>query len=109
MFCVEARTRLGNAWEITMTDDSCSWEHLMQRTQQEVERDHLLRRAVVLVLPALQLVIPVSAFVAYADAVGVVVLYVAAFHGEGATVVEGAVTGHVEVIAGVCAEASLLV
>ena len=30
-----------------MTDDPCPWKHLMQRTQQEVERDHLLGRAVV--------------------------------------------------------------
>ena len=82
----------------------------MQRTQQEVEGDHLLRSSVVFVLAIKRrFVLPVAAFVAYAYRVGVVVLDVAARDAEGTTVVEGAVTGHVEVIAGVGSEASLLV
>ena len=48
-----------------------------------------------------------SAFVAYAYRVGVVAFDVAAFDADGATVVERAVAGHVEVIAGVLAEATL--
>ena len=75
-----------------------------------MESDHLLRSSVVLVLAIKRwLVLAVAAFVTYADRVSVVVLYVTAEDGEGTAVVEGAVTGHVEVVAGVCAEASLLV
>ena len=87
-----------------------------------MEGDHLLGRAVVLVLRDREIfhfslflftsgendfVLPVAAFVAYSYRMSVVVLDVAAFDAEGATVVEGAVTGHVEVIAGVLAEATL--
>ena len=74
-----------------------------------MEGDHLLGGAIILVLVALRLVIAVSAFIAYADGVGVVVLGVATLDAEGATVVEGAVTGHVKVITGVLAEAFALV
>ena len=45
---IKARTRLGYSWQITMPYNPCPWKHLVQRTQQEVEGDHLLRRAVVL-------------------------------------------------------------
>ena len=70
----------------------------MQRTQQEVQRDHLLRRAVVFVLASLHLVIAMTAFVAHADAVSVVAFDVTAFHGKGATVIERTVSRHKEVI-----------
>ena len=89
-----------------------------------MEGDHLLRRAVVFVLRDREIfhfslflftsgendfVLPVSAFIAYADGVGVVVLGVATLDAERSAVVEGAVTGHVKVIAGVVAEAFALV
>ena len=48
-----------------------------------------------------------SAFVAYAYRVGVVAFDVAAFDAEGATVIQGAVSGRVKVIAGVGSEATL--
>ena len=107
-----------------MTDDLSFREHLMQRTQQEVQRDHLLCCAVVFVLRDREIfhfslflftsgendfVLPVSAFVAHAYRVSVIVLDVAAFDADGSAVVEGAVTGHVKVITGVLAEAFALV
>ena len=48
-----------------------------------------------------------SAFVAYAYRVGVIAFDVAAFDTDGATVIQGAVSGYIEVIAGVGSEASL--
>ena len=105
-----------------MADDLSFREHLVEGAQQEVEGDHLLCRAIVLVLRDREIfhfslflfpsgendfVLPVTAFVAYTDAVGVVVLDVAAFDAERSAVVEGAVTGHVEMIARIRSEASL--
>ncbi len=79
----------------------------MQGGKQEVQGDQLLGGAVVLILFVQGwLVLAMSALIAYADTVRVVAGNVAAFDAEGATVVERAVTGHVEVIAGVGAEAS---
>ena len=44
---IKARTRFSHSRQVTVTDDLSLREHLMQRTQQEVEGDHLLGRAVV--------------------------------------------------------------
>ena len=48
-----------------------------------------------------------AAFVAYAYAMSVIAFDVAAFDAEGATVIQGAVSGYIEVIAGVGSEATL--
>ena len=75
-----------------------------------MQRDHLLRRAVVFVLAIKRwLVFAVTAFVAYSYRMSVVVLDVAAFDAERSAVVEGAVSGHVEVVARISSETTLLV
>ena len=93
----------------------------MQRTQQFVQRDLLLGRAVVLVLGNREIfhfslflftsgendfVLPVSAFIAHADAMRIVSFDVAASDAKGATVVERTITTHIEVITRVLAEAT---
>ncbi len=72
-----------------------------------MQRDFLLGCAVVLVLSVeWWLVLAVTAFVAHADAIGVVTSYVATFEAERAAVVERTVTPDVEVIPWVLAEAT---
>ncbi len=72
-----------------------------------MEGDHLLGGAIILVLVALRLVIAVSAFIAYAYRVGVVVLGVATLHGEGTTIVQSSVSRDEEMITWISSEASL--
>ena len=79
----------------------------MQRTQQFVQRDLLLRRAVILVLPVERwLVIAMSSFVAHSDAIGIMSSHMAAFELLGSTVIERTISAHVEVITRVLAEAT---
>ena len=93
----------------------------MQRTQQFVQRDHLLRCAVVLVLGNREIfhfslflftsgendfVLAVTAFVAYPDAIRIVSFDVTSSDAEWATVVERTISPHVEVIPRVLAEAT---
>ena len=79
----------------------------MQRTQQFVQRDLLLRRTIVLILPVERwLVLSVSSFVAHPDAIRIVSFDVTASDAKRSTVIERTVSPHIEVIPRVLAEAT---
>ena len=79
----------------------------MQHVQHLVDDDHLLSRAVVLV--AVFGAVAVAAFVADADAVGIVTSGVATYLRDGAAVVERAVAPDVDVVTRPWAEAAPVV
>ena len=79
----------------------------MKRTQQFVQRDLLLCRAIVLILSVERwLVLAMSSFVAHSDAICIVSFDVTSSDAKWATVVKRTVTTHIEVITRVLAEAT---
>ena len=87
-----------------MPDDASIGIDLMQQLKDLVQDDHLLSRAIVLVL--VLGTARVATFVADPDTVRVVALDMAPSLGNGSTIVETTIPSHIEVITRVGAEAS---
>lgn len=100
---IETGTGLGGV-EVVVTDDLCIGEGLLEEGEDFVEGEELLGGAVVFVFVLGGL--GVAAFVTYADAVGVMAFDVTSCYPQRTTVVDGAVSPDVDVIAGPGAEAT---
>ena len=87
-----------------MPDDASIGIDLMQQLKDLIQDDHLLSRAIVLVL--VLGTARVATFVAYPDTVRVVALDVAPSLGNGSTIVQTTIPSHIEVITRIGAEAS---
>ena len=87
-----------------MPDDASIGIDLMQQLKDLVQDDHLLSRAIVLVL--VLGTARVATFVADPDTVRVLALDMAPSLGNGSTIVETTIPSHIEVITRVGAEAS---
>ena len=87
-----------------MPDDACIGIDLMQQLKNLVQDDHLLRRAIVLVL--VLGTARVATFVADPDTVRVVALDVAPSLTDRSTIVQTAIPSHIEVITRIGAEAT---
>ena len=84
-------------------------EERVKRCQEFVQYDFLLCRAVVFILPVKRwTILSVSSLAAYSYRIRIVTSNMTAFEIHGARVVEGAVSLDVEMVAGVGAEASVL-
>ena len=100
---IETRTRLAGI-EFAMPHDACIGIDLMQQLKNLVQDDHLLSRAVVLVL--VFGTARVATFVADPDTVRVVALDVTTPLIDWSTIVQTTIPSHIEVITRVGAEAS---
>ena len=87
-----------------MPDDACLGIDLMQQLKDLIQDDHLLSRAIVLVL--VLGTARVATFVADSDTVRVVALDVTTSLGNGSTIVECTIPSHIEVITWVGTEAT---
>ena len=87
-----------------MPDDACLGIDLMQQLKDLVQDDHLLGRAIVLVL--VLGTARVTTFVADPDTVRVVALDVTTSFGNGSTIVQTTIPPHIEVITWVGTEAT---
>ena len=87
-----------------MPDDASLRPDLMQQLQNLIQDDHLLSRAIVLVL--VLGTARVTALIAYPDTVRVVALDVAPSFGNGSTIVQTAIPSHINVITRIGAEPS---
>ena len=90
--------------EFAMPDDACLGIDLMQQLQNLIQDDHLLSRAIVLVL--VLGTARVATFVADPDTVRVVALDVTTSLTDRSTIVETTIPPHIEVITRIGAEAS---
>ena len=90
--------------EFAVPHDTCLGINLMQQREDLVQDDHLLSRAIVLVL--VFGTARVATFVADPDTVRVVSLDVASSLTDRSTIVQTAIPSHIEVISRVGAEAS---
>ena len=90
--------------EFAMPHDACIGIDLMQQRKDLVQDDHLLRRAIVLVL--VLGTARVATFVADPDTVRVVSLDVTPSLGNGSTIVQTTIPSHIEVITRIGAEAT---
>ena len=90
--------------EFTVTYDACIGIDLMQQREDLVQDDHLLSRAIVLVL--VLGTARVATFVADSDTEGIVALDVAPSLGNGSTIIQTTIPPHIEVITRIGAEAS---
>jgi len=100
---IETRTRLAGI-EFAMPNDACLGIDLMQQLKDLIQDDHLLSRAIVLVL--VFGTARVTAFVADPDTVRVVALDVTTSLTDRTTIVQTAIPAHKEVITWVGAEPS---
>ena len=100
---IETGTRLAGI-EFAMPDDASLGIDLMQQREDLVQDDHLLGRAIVLVL--VFGTARVATFVADPDTVRVVALDVTSSLTDGSTIVETTIPPHIEVITRIGAEAS---
>ena len=100
---IETGTRLA-VIQFAMPHDACIGIDLMQQLKDLVQDDHLLSRAIVLVL--VLGTARVATFVADPDTVRVVSLDVAPSLGNGSTIVETTIPSHIEVITRIGAETS---
>ena len=100
---IETRTGLAGI-EFAMPDDACLGIDLMQQLKDLVQDDHLLGRAIVLVL--VLGTARVATFVADPDTVRVVALDVAPSLTDRSTIVETTIPSHIEVITRIGAEAA---
>ena len=87
-----------------MPDDACLGIDLMQQLKDLVQDDHLLGRAIVLVL--VLGTARVTTFVADPDTVRVVALDVTTSFGNGSTIVQTTIPPHIKVITRIGAEPS---
>ena len=87
-----------------MPDDASIGIDLMQQREDLIQDDHLLGRAIVLVL--VLGTARVTALIAYPDTVRVVALDVAPSLGNGSTIIQTTIPSHIEVITRIGAEAS---
>ena len=90
--------------EFAMPDDACLRPDLMQQLKNLVQDDHLLGRAIVLVL--VLGTARVATFVADPDTEGIVPLDVTSPLGDRSTIVETTIPSHIEVITRIGAEAA---
>ena len=100
---IETGTRLA-VIQFAMPDDPRLRPDLMQQLQNLVQDDHLLSRAIVLVL--VFGTARVASFVADPDTVRVVALDVATSLGNGSTIIQTTIPSHIEVITRIGAEPS---
>ncbi len=100
---IETRTRLAGI-EFTVTYDACLGIDLMQQREDLVQDDHLLSRAIVLVL--VFGTARVATFVADPDTVRVVALDVASSLTDRSTIVQTTIPPHIKVITRIGAETS---
>ncbi len=100
---IETRTRLAGI-EFTMPHDAGIGIDLMQQLENLVQDDHLLSRAIVLVL--VFGTARVATFVADPDTVGVVAIDVAPSLGNGSTIIQTTIPSHIEVITRIGTEAT---
>ena len=100
---IETRTGLAGI-EFAVPHDASIGIDLMQQREQLVQDDHLLRRAIVLVL--VLGTARVATFVADPDTVRVVALDVTSSLTDGSTIVETTIPPHIEVITRIGAEAT---
>ena len=100
---IETRTGLAGI-EFAMPDDACLGIDLMQQLQNLIQDDHLLSRAIVLVL--VLGTARVATFVADSDTEGIVALNVAPSLTARSTIVETTIPSHIEVITRIGAEPS---
>ena len=87
-----------------MPDDACLGIDLMQQLQNLIQDDHLLSRAIVLVL--VLGTARVATFVADSDTEGIVALDVTPSLTDRSTIVETTIPSHIEVITRIGAEAT---
>ena len=87
-----------------MPDDACLGIDLMQQLQNLIQDDHLLSRAIVLVL--VLGTARVTAFVADSDTEGIVALNVAPSLTDRSTIIQTTIPSHIEVITRIGAEAT---
>ena len=87
-----------------MPDDACLGIDLMQQLQNLIQDDHLLSRAIVLVL--VLGTARVATFVADSDTEGIVALDVTPSLTDRSTIVETTIPSHIEVITRIGAEAA---
>ena len=100
---IETRTGLAGI-EFAMPDDACLGIDLMQQLQNLIQDDHLLSRAIVLVL--VFGTARVATFVADPDTEGIVALDMAPSLVDRSTIIQTTIPSHIEVITWVGAEAS---
>jgi spore maturation protein SpmA len=100
---IETRARLAGI-EFAMPDDACLGIDLMQQLQNLIQDDHLLGRAIVLVL--VFGTARVATFVADPDTVRVVALDVTPSLTDRSTIVETTIPSHIKVITRIGAEAA---
>ena len=100
---IETRTGLAGI-EFAMPDDACLGIDLMQQREDLIQDDHLLSRAIVLVL--VFGTARVATFVADPDTVRVVALDVATSLTDRSTIIQTTIPSHIEVITRIGAEAS---
>ena len=100
---IETGTRLAGI-EFAVPDDACLGIDLMQQREDLIQDDHLLSRAIVLVL--VLGTARVATFVADSDTEGIVPLDVTSPLGDRSTIVETTIPSHIEVITRIGAEAS---
>ena len=100
---IETRTRFAGI-EFAVPDDAGIGIDLMQQREDLVQDDHLLGRAIVLVL--VFGTARVATFVADPDTVGVVALDVAPSLADGSTIIQTTIPSHIEVITRIGAETS---
>ena len=89
-----------------MPHDACLWPDLMQQRKNLVQDDHLLSRAIVLIL--VLWTARVTALIADSYTVRVVALDVTTSFGNGSTIVQTAIPPHIEVITRIGAEPSCM-
>ena len=103
--CERIETRTGLAGiEFAMPDDACLGIDLMQQLQNLIQDDHLLSRAIVLVL--VFGTARVATFVADSDTEGIVALNVAPSLTDRSTIIQTTIPSHKEVITRIGAEAT---
>ena len=100
---IETGTRLAGI-ELAMPHDACLRIDLMQQREDLVQDDHLLSRAIVLVL--VLGTARVATFKADANTVRVVALDVTTSLSDGSTIVETSISPHIKMITRIGAEAS---
>jgi hypothetical protein len=90
--------------EFAMPDDACLGIDLMQQREDLIQDDHLLSRAIVLVL--VLGTARVATFVADSDTEGIVALHMATSLADRSTIIQTTIPSHIEVITWVGAKAS---
>ncbi len=100
---IETGTRLAGI-EFAVPDDACLGIDLMQQREDLIQDDHLLSRAIVLVL--VLGTARVATFVADSDTEGIVALHMAPSLTDRSTIIQTTIPSHIEVITRIGAEPS---